>query len=73
MIVEAELTIPANLKEEPLIYNIIKEYEIIPNILEASFSTDVGWAIIRFQGKSRELKKLFSFLKKEKGIKLNFT
>ncbi len=71
MLKKVELNIPTSLKKEPFFYNVIKEFKVVPSILEASFSTDVGWAIVNFEGTSKELKRLFDHLKK-KGIKVNF-
>jgi len=66
-----ELTIPAKLKDEPIIYTIYKKFEIIPNIIEASFSSANGWAIISFEGSEEELDRLFVYLQ-EKDIDLKF-
>jgi hypothetical protein len=68
---EVELNIPGEYKDEPLFYYIIKNFDIIPKILEASFSTEMGWALVKFEGKEKELEKLFEFLKK-KGIEITF-
>jgi ABC-type methionine transport system ATPase subunit len=68
---KVELNIPGQLKEEPFFYYIIKNFDVIPRILEASFSTEMGWAIVEFEGKEKELKRLFTFLK-EKGIEITF-
>jgi hypothetical protein len=62
-----ELNIPPNLKDEPVIYSIYKDFDIIPNIIKASFSSENGWAILSLEGNPEELERLFSFLKK-KGI-----
>lgn len=67
---EAELIFPSDLKDEPFFYYIIKNFDIIPNIREASFSTETGWAIVNFKGKAKELDKMFDFLK-EKGVRIN--
>jgi ABC-type methionine transport system ATPase subunit len=67
---EVELNIPGEFKREPIFYYIIKEFNIIPNILEASFSTEMGWAIVRLEGKEEELEKLFDFLR-SKGVEVN--
>jgi len=67
---EVELIIPGDLKDEPIFYYIIKNFDVIPNIMEASFSTEMGWAIVRFEGEDKELEKLFNFLK-EKGVRIN--
>ncbi len=68
---EVELTIPGEFKDEPIFYYIIKNFEVVPNIVEASFSTEMGWAIVRIEGEEKELEKLFNFLK-EKGVQVNF-
>ncbi|HDN86136.1 MAG: ferredoxin [Candidatus Omnitrophota bacterium] len=68
---EVELTIPGEFKDEPIFYYIIKNFDVIPNIVEASFSTEMGWAIVRIEGEEKELEKLFNFLK-EKGVQVNF-
>ena len=67
---EVELNIPGRFKSEPIFYYIIKNFEVIPNIVEASFSTEMGWAIVRLEGEEEELEKLFKFLKK-KGVEVN--
>ena len=61
--VEVELTFPGKLKEEPVFYYIIKNFNIVPNILEASFSTEMGWAIVKFEGTEKDLNKLFEYLR----------
>lgn len=68
---KVELNIPGTFKGEPLFYQIIKNFDVIPRILEASFSTEMGWAIVEFEGKDKELKRLFTFLK-EKGVEITF-
>lgn len=67
---EVELFIPGELKKEPIFYNIIKEFNVIPNIKEASFSTEMGWAIVIFQGEEAEILRLFDYLK-SKGVNIN--
>lgn len=65
----AELIFPGNLKDEAIICNLCKKFNVVVNIVEASFSTSTGWAILVFEGSDEELKKSFSYLK-EKGVKL---
>ena len=68
--VEVELTFPGELKDEPIFYHIIKKFNVVPNILEASFSTEMGWAIVDFEGDDAEITKLFEFLR-SRGISIN--
>lgn len=63
--VTVELTFPGELKKEPVIYYIARDFKIIPNIIEASFSTSMGWAILTLEGEKGELDRLFEYLKKK--------
>lgn len=69
MKIKTELTFPTNLKDEAIICNLCKEFDIVLNIVEASFSTDTGWAILVFKGKEEVLKTAFDYLK-NKGVKI---
>jgi ABC-type methionine transport system ATPase subunit len=60
---KVELTFPGELKEEAIICTICKKFDVIVNIVEASFSTGTGWAILVFEGAEGEIQKAFQFLK----------
>ena len=64
---QVELFIPGDLKEEPIIYNMIKEYDVFVKIVEASFSTESGWAFLSLKADKKEMERLFTYLR-EKGI-----
>ena len=66
--VKLELTIPSELKDEPLIHHISCKFKLIPNIIEASFSTSMGWAVLTIEGDRGEIDRLMTFL-----IKKNIT
>ncbi len=67
-----ELIFPAELKDEAIICNLCKKFDIVVNILEASFSTETGWAILILKGTDAELNNAINFLK-EKGVKIEDT
>ncbi len=67
-----ELTFPGEFKNEAIICQLCKQFDIIVNILEASFSTDLGWAILIIEGSHEEQKKAFEYLK-NKGVKIENT
>jgi L-aspartate semialdehyde sulfurtransferase ferredoxin len=69
MKIKTELTFSGELKEEAILCTLCKRFDIILNIVEASFSTDIGWAILVFDGKEEELKRVFQYLK-DWGIKV---
>lgn len=58
-----ELFIPGTLKDESVICNIIKKFSIDLRIVEASFSTESGWAYLTVGGDDQEIKKVFDYLK----------
>lgn len=66
MKVKVELSIPVELKNEPIIYLLGNKFEVIPNIIEASFSTDVGWAVLVLEGKETEIDKAIEYLRSKK-------
>ena len=63
MKIQVELTFPADLKDEPVLYNMGRNFKVIPNVLEASFSTEMGWTIITLEGKEAEINRLFDYLR----------
>lgn len=62
-----ELFIPGDLKEEPIICYMIKEFQIELKIMEASFSTESGWAYLKVKGEKAEMDRMFGELR-NKGI-----
>lgn len=65
--VNVELFIPGELKNEPIICTMIKKFNITMKIVEASFSTESGWAYLILEGDKEEIDRVFDFLR-EKGI-----
>jgi len=63
--IKIEIFIPGALKEEPILYDMIKNFDVGIKIIEASFSTESGWAYLMINGKDQEIAKLFSFLKEK--------
>ncbi|MBD3379086.1 MAG: hypothetical protein GF408_01325 [Candidatus Omnitrophica bacterium] len=59
---KVEMFIPGELKEEPIIYDIIKNYNIRMKIIEASFSTESGWAYLVLKGEKAEIDRVFDYL-----------
>ena len=69
MELKTEVTFPGELKDEPIICNLCKKFDIVLNIIEASFSTEIGWAVLILHGSEEELKKAFEYLK-DKGVEI---
>ncbi|MDP8298349.1 MAG: NIL domain-containing protein [Candidatus Tantalella remota] len=67
--INVELFIPGELKEEPIICSMIKDFDVSMKIVEASFSTESGWAYLILRGEKAEIDKVFGYLS-EKSVKV---
>ncbi|MFH1846167.1 MAG: NIL domain-containing protein [Candidatus Omnitrophota bacterium] len=63
--IKIELFIPGEFKEKPIICDMVKNFNISMKIIEASFSTESGWAYLILTAEKDEIKKVFDFLKNE--------
>ena len=63
------LTFPGALQDESILCYICKKYDVNINIIEASFSMDAGWSILKIEGQEEEIKKVYDYLS-EKGVKV---
>ena len=61
--VKVELTIPSVLKDEPIFYYMCRNFDVIPNIIEASFSTDNGWAYVTLEGEEEAIDRVLEYLR----------
>ena len=58
-----KLTFPQNLIKEPVIFNMAKNFDIMPNIRRARVTETVGEMILELEGSEDNLKKGVDFLK----------
>ncbi len=63
------LSFPGTLKDESVICYLCKNFDIEIILIEASFSTTRGWAILKIEGGENEINRTFDYLK-NKGIKI---
>jgi len=66
--VKVELTFPVELRDEPVIYNMGRNFKVIPTIIEASFSTQTGWALLILDGDEKEIERLLKYLRERNVI-----
>lgn len=72
MKVKIDLSFPRELKDDPLICDICKKFDIILNILEASFTTEIGWALLIIEGEEADVNKSLQYLK-DSGVEIQET
>jgi hypothetical protein len=44
------VSIPEDLVERPLIYELVKRYDVVPNIRRANVEARTGWVILELSG-----------------------
>jgi L-aspartate semialdehyde sulfurtransferase ferredoxin len=49
------VSFPEELVDRPLIYEIIKEFDVVPNIRRANVEEHSGWVILEAQGDQHQL------------------
>ena len=64
-----ELTFPEKLIQKPVIYEIVKEFDVIPNIRRANVDEKFGWMVLELSGDGDNLQRAISHLQ-EIGIQI---
>lgn len=57
------LTFPENQVAEPIIYKIVKEFDVVPSIRRASIENHFGWMIIDLDGEHDQINAAVEYLK----------
>ncbi len=66
-----ELTFPEKLIKKPIIYQLVKKYEVIPNIRRANVDEDFGWMVLELSGDDVKLEQAYKHLQ-DLGVKVEF-
>jgi len=66
-----ELTFPEKLIKKPIIYELIRENNVIPNIRRANVDEDFGWMVLELSGEDEDLEQAFRHLQ-DLDIKVEF-
>jgi len=66
---QVTLIFPQHLIKEPVVYMMIKEYDVIANIRRAKVTESVGELTLEIEASDDTLKKAIAFLEK-KGVKV---
>lgn len=71
MIVEqrVRLTYPKHLLHQPLIYRLIRQFDLLTNILEARVTPEEGWLILALRGERERARQGLAWLA-EQGVEV---
>ena len=56
------VSFPEALVDRPLIYEVIKEYDVVPNIRRANVEDHSGWIILEMNGENAQLDASVAYL-----------
>ena len=64
------LTFPEDQVAEPVIYHLVKDYDVVPNIRRAAIENHFGWLIIELDGNPTNINDAKTYLTTQ-GIKVD--
>ena len=68
--VRVRLTFPPERIQEPVIYHLVKDFDIVTNIRRADVTADHGWVVLELEGKEDNLDRGIAWLK-SKGVQVD--
>ena len=66
-----ELTFPEKLIKKPIIYDLVKDFDVIPNIRRANVDENFGWMVLEMSGEEDRLEAALAHLQ-EIGVEIEF-
>ena len=64
------LTFPANLIQEPILYRLVKDFDIVINIRRADVKADYGWVVLEMEADEGTLQRGVEWLK-QRGVQVD--
>jgi L-aspartate semialdehyde sulfurtransferase ferredoxin len=65
-----QLTFPPSLIQEPIVYRLVKDFDIVINIRRADVKADCGWVILEMESGEETLARGVAWLK-GKGVQVD--
>ena len=69
-ITRVRFTFPQELIKEPVIYNLVRKFNVVPNIRRADVREDSGWVILELEGNEDEIDRSIGWIK-EQGVRVD--
>lgn len=64
------LTFPENLVDKPVIYEVVKRFDVVPNVRRANVEPHSGWVVLELSGTADSLDAAIAYFK-ETGVDVN--
>jgi ABC-type methionine transport system ATPase subunit len=59
-----ELDFPAHLVDKPILYELVKRFDLVPNIKRANITQEFGYIQLELKGKAAAMESALAYLKK---------
>jgi hypothetical protein len=59
------VSFPEEIVDRPIVYEIVKRFDVVPNIRRANVEAHSGWLILEVKGQAEQLDAAIAFLKDE--------
>ena len=64
------LTFPTALIQEPIVYRLVKDFDLVINIRRADVTSDHGWVVLEVEGDESALERGVKWLK-DRGVQVD--
>jgi len=64
------LTFPTALIQEPIVYRLVKDFDLVINIRRADVTSDHGWVVLELEGDESALERGVKWLK-DRGVQVD--
>jgi hypothetical protein len=64
------LTFPPHLIQEPILYRLVKDFDIVINVRRAEVKADYGWVALEMEAAEQTLERGVAWLK-ERGVQVD--
>ncbi|MGH7276757.1 MAG: NIL domain-containing protein [Candidatus Rokuibacteriota bacterium] len=68
--IRVRLTFPPALIQEPIVYRLVKDFDLVINIRRAEVKADYGWIALELEGDESALERGVKWLK-DKGVQVD--
>lgn len=58
-----QLTFPESQVTEPVIYNVIKQFDVVPSIRRANITAHQGWMVIELRGTEADIDNAVEYIR----------
>ncbi len=64
------LTFPEERVTQPVIYHLVKDFDVVPNIRRAAIENHFGWLVLEVEGEPEQIRAAEAYLR-EHGIEID--